>query len=140
MISEEKPRKRRTGPGKPFQKGDPRICPLPTGRKALTESEKMFRSVKRRAVEDLRVEMKSYADKAVDFLVATLDNQEATVSERLTAAREILDRGFGKAAQQVVADISVSESFVCLTPDMLRQAALRIAAVGADDAQMTDGS
>jgi hypothetical protein len=104
----------------------------------MTKAQMDAAKIKRRVVEDLRSEMKILADKAINVLVATLDSEDATVSERLAAAREVLDRGFGKPHQMVTADINVNEGCLHVTPQMLRQAALRIAASSADDAEVNE--
>ena len=71
---------------KPGQSGNP------AGRKPLPEA--------------LKARLRDLSDKAVDALVAALDDQDARV--RLAAANSLLDRAWGKPPQQQ--DINVTQA------------------------------
>lgn len=121
--------------GRPFTRADPRIQPGP-GRPALPLAEREARAtrreVQRRVVSDLTAELKQAADLAVDALVAIVNDPKAKHTDRIAAASQILDRGFGKPVQGVVGRIEFDQCDV-LTADQLRAAALRLVSQSAED-------
>lgn len=62
---------------------------------------------------DLAVLAQKHAEKAIATLVEVMSDERATPAARVSAASEILDRGFGRAPQSldVKHDISFSEQF-----------------------------
>lgn len=62
---------------------------------------------------DLAVLAQKHAEKAITTLVEVMSDERATPAARVSAASEILDRGFGRAPQSldVKHDISFSEQF-----------------------------
>lgn len=83
---------------KPFKKGQ---SGNPAGRRKETDEEKLNKLVR------------NYADKAVNAYVACLDDAEAPHSAKIAAATALLDRGFGKAKQEVDmnAKLDISTAF-----------------------------
>ena len=95
--------------GRPFKPGE---SGNPGGRPKDTDEVKEGKEMLRRAMPE-----------AVRAVVEVLNNPEAKVSERLTAATIILDRVLGKAAQPIVADIYEDESSHTMTLDEMYELA-----------------
>lgn len=86
MQSKAKPK------GNPaWVKGGP--SPNPAGRPAV--------------LADLREAARAFSQEALDTLAGVMRDPEAPPAARVTAARELLDRGFGKALQTVDVDVKV---------------------------------
>jgi hypothetical protein len=49
--------------------------------------------------EDIRAYARRYGHIAVDFLARTIEGEDVPYSARVVAAKEILDRGYGKPPQ-----------------------------------------
>ena len=56
---------------------------------------------------ELREAARGYSQEALEVLASVMRDTEAPPAARVTAARELLDRGFGKAAQSVEMDVKV---------------------------------
>jgi hypothetical protein len=76
--------KKQRGPGRPFPKGK---SPNPGGRPKVAA--------------ELRELAREHTERALQVIVAALDDDDARV--RIAAAKELLDRGYGKPSQEVVA-------------------------------------
>lgn len=59
---------------------------------------------KNKAVADIRALAQSYGPDAVDRLYEIMNNNDAPPASQVAAARELLDRGFGKATQFIAND------------------------------------
>jgi hypothetical protein len=94
------------------------------GRPALPPEVKEAR---RRVIKDLAEELKQAADLAVDALTEIAGNPAAKDSDRIAAAREILDRSFGRAVQAIDAKVLIEQGMDRLTSEDIRAAALRVA-------------
>lgn len=96
--------KRRNNPGNPMMRkgwaGGP-------GRpkKILTAQELMERQIR----TDLRAAAKHDSPEAYRFLLETMRNPDAGLQHRLSAATQILDRGWGKPTNQTEVKIDVYE-------------------------------
>ena len=70
---------------------------------------------------DVRQAFASEGPAAVDFIVGIMNNKGEPTETRLKAAKEVLDRGFGKAAQPLRADRGASSYDITkLTDEQLR--------------------
>lgn len=58
-------------------------------------------------LSDLREAARGYSTEALETLATVMRDPEAPPAARVTAARELLDRGFGKAVQSVDVDVKV---------------------------------
>lgn len=92
--------------GRPFPPG---VSGNPGGRPKDTDEIKAGKEMLRRSMPE-----------AVRAVVEVLNNPEAKVSERLTAATIILDRVLGKAAQPIVAEITQPEQTLSLSEKLAR--------------------
>lgn len=83
------------------------FCPNPNGRpkKVLTADELMDQQIKR----DLKVVAKQHSPEAFRFLLETMRNKEAAIQHRLSAASQILDRGWGKPSNHTEVSVNVYE-------------------------------
>jgi hypothetical protein len=83
---------------KPFQKGK---SGNPSGRP------------KKQPVDEITDKAREYAQKALFTYVDVMSDEEAPHSARVTAATEILNRGFGKAKQEmdVSHNLTISDAF-----------------------------
>jgi hypothetical protein len=72
--------------------------------------------------------------KAVDALEKALDDESATHSERLAAAREVFDRAIGKAKQQTAISVEHNAS-----PHLSALISLATSAVNQEQARIIDG-
>jgi hypothetical protein len=63
-----------------------------------------------RVTTDLRLAAKEFTTEALDTLVEIMRNEESA-TERQTAVKEILNRGWGKAVAQLHIDAVISGSF-----------------------------
>lgn len=66
---------------------------------------------------DLAAMAQSHAQEAIQTLVSVMRNEDATPAARVTAAGEILDRGFGRAPQSIDVNATMTlsgefESFI----------------------------
>ena len=80
-----------------------------------------------KALEEL---CRAHAETAVDLLRDTIADPDAPIQARLTAARELLDRGFGKSVDRSVA-LQLNKSADSDTGDDLTMAQLQRIASGA---------
>lgn len=87
----EEARKRSLANLRPIQKGEVRN---PTGR---PKKDKVLANMAQK-----------HAQQAIDTLVEVMSDREATPTARVSAASELLDRGFGRAPQSLEANIQVS--------------------------------
>lgn len=99
------------------------------------EGQKLVEMAREKVASDAVVLFKKHAHAAADTLIKLLTAEDSRPEIKLAAAREILDRSLGKAVQQVVADVTMSEGLINVTPEALRLAALRVAGLTADDAE-----
>lgn len=67
-----------------------------------------------KATADLRAIAQQYTMQAIDALVSIMQHGEAEAA-RIGAARELLDRGHGKAPQAVVGDANLPLHLIVLT-------------------------
>lgn len=95
----------------------------PAGRKPVP---KEVREARRRVVTDLVGELKLAADLAVDALLEIAGSSSAKDADRIAAAREILDRSFGRPKQVLDADVRLS-GVRTVGADELAAAAARLA-------------
>lgn len=96
--------------GRPFTgKSDPRVKAGP-GRPVLSPEEKAARMIQRRAVADVKEELRRHLDLAIDVVEAILLDPKASEASRLAAANVVLDRVVGKPAQTVAADVRLNAS------------------------------
>ena len=56
----------------------------------------------------IEVACKRHSNKAVEILANALTNPAVDIRWKISAAKEILDRAWGRPAQQIKADVSVS--------------------------------
>ena len=59
------------------------------------------------ALGDLKEAARGYSQEALETLAAVMRDPKAPPAARVTAARELLDRGFGKAVQAVDVGVKV---------------------------------
>lgn len=79
---------RKRGPGRPFQKGQ---SGNPGGRPKTPNKVKTM--------------LKSAAPEAVQLLIETISNENVAMSHRLDAAKEVLNRVYGKPTQPIDGDM-----------------------------------
>lgn len=75
------------GPGRPFQPGN---CANPSGRPKLTPE-----------LLELRELARQHTRAAVEAIIAIMQDGGAPAGARVTAASEVLDRGWGRSMQSV---------------------------------------
>jgi hypothetical protein len=105
--------------GRPFTPGDPRIRAGP-GRPPLPPE---VRELRRKAIKDVREELRGYLGVAVNALIEVADDPDAPESARVSAASEIISRVVGKPGQPITAEVSFDKTDR-LTPEQIRAAAL----------------
>lgn len=66
------------------------------------------------ATRELREIAQRYTEQAIDTLVSIMGHGEAE-SARIMAARELLDRGYGKAPQAVIGDPNMPMHLIVMT-------------------------
>lgn len=116
--------------GRPFTgKGDPRVKAGP-GRPVLTPEEKVAKAIQRRAVNDVKEELRRHLDLAVDVVESILLDPKASEASRLAAANVVLDRVVGKPTQTVAADVRFNGARQ-VSPEELAAAAARLAGAAA---------
>ena len=79
---------RKRGPGRPFQKGQ---SGNPGGRPKVPDEVKAM--------------LKSAAPEAVRLLIETIGNENAAMNHRLDAAKEVLNRVYGKSTQPIDGEV-----------------------------------
>lgn len=94
----------------------------PAGRKAVP---KEVRDARRRVVTDLVGELKLAADLAVDALLTIAASPSSKDADRIAAAREILDRSFGRPKAVIDADVRLN-SVRTVSPDEIAAAAAHL--------------
>jgi len=55
----------------------------------------------RRAPNDIKSMARSYTHKAIKVLAGVLGNEQVPISSRIEAAKYLIDRGWGRAAQTI---------------------------------------
>lgn len=73
----------------------------------LRRADRIFLKSETAIIENLSESAKRLAAKALFALEDALDHPEASQAVRVTAAKEIFDRGFGKAVESVKAEIGL---------------------------------
>lgn len=116
--------KRRVPPGfQPGKSGNPR------GRPPLTPEQRLERKVQERVVLDIAAEMRQHAAAAVEALRKVIDKGDG--AEVTAAARLVFQYAFG--SPQASIDLTVNQGTRIVTPEDIRQAALRLASSKAED-------
>ena len=75
-------------------------------RRKLSDEERFMRSVRR----DLKAVAKEYSPEALKYFVEVLRNEKATIQQRMAAASFIIERGWGKATNNVDVSVNVYEN------------------------------
>ena len=70
-----------------------------------------------KVVKDIKVLAQGYGEEALMFLVSTVRDSEAPHAARVSAAKEVIDRGYGKAVQMT--DLTSSDG--TMTPKGLAE-------------------
>lgn len=96
-------RARRIANLRPRKKGDPALNPRGRPKKDL----------------DLAKTAQQHAEEAIQALVKVMKDDDSPASARVSAASEILDRGFGKAPQH--GSLNIEHSFSQQFEDFIRQ-------------------
>jgi hypothetical protein len=86
-----------------FQPGNPGGPGRP--KKVLTAEEIMDNQIKK----DLKAVAKQHSPEAFRFLLQTMRNEEASIKNRMEAATQILDRGWGKPTNHTSVSVDVYE-------------------------------
>jgi len=88
-----------------------------TGGRKLGVKNKQTRTMMERA--------KPYADKAITVVYKLLKSSSETI--RLNAAKELIDRGYGKAQQVIESKVNQTVEIVTTDTDLARRAAFMLA-------------
>ncbi len=97
----------------------PGQCGNPDGRPSLT-------SPARKILADIKLLAKDAGESAIKTLVSVMEDAQAPPAARVGAATAILDRGYGKPTQPIVAQVSI---FDTLTDDEQRALIAAISAL-----------
>lgn len=65
------------------------------------------KGIPNKATRPIRELAQDYSEEAIEVLVSLMRNTELSAQARLGAARELLDRGFGRPAQGVSVDVDL---------------------------------
>lgn len=60
------------------------------------------KGIPNKSTADIKVVAQRYGEDAIDTLVEIMKSKEAPPAARVNAAKEILDRGYGKSVQMMV--------------------------------------
>ena len=92
--------------GIPFQKGNPGGPGRPKKSEMTPEqiAAEAYRRETAKKIADLRLAAKVYTDEALGGLVGVLRNKKSPPGAIVSAASELLDRGWGKATQIIAGD------------------------------------
>lgn len=82
-------------PGNPGGPGRPK--------KVLTAQELLDKQIRR----DIKQAAKDHSPEAFRFMLSVMRNEDASLQYRMDAAKTIIDRGWGKAANQTEISVSV---------------------------------
>jgi len=76
------------------------------GSSALNPSKERQKSVKKRAKEA----MEKYNIHPLDFLASVIANSKETTKNRITSAKELMDRAYGKSPVYVESDVRLNDA------------------------------
>jgi hypothetical protein len=113
--------------GRPYVKGDrgnpkgrpPKAANLPPSERKTT----------RELIHEVRQMARAEGPESVRFMVKVRDDAKAPLAVRLVAANGLLDRGFGRPAQQVAVDVHSEHTIHVTRDDIVERIRGRIALI-----------